>query len=299
MLYKLYHKIKGDFVNLIEEKTKRLICIQFYKDSASTNQMSLILGDQTITSDANVKLIVSLTSFGERIKSVYITLESIARQTLKPHKVILWLAEDEFTLDNIPITLKRFVNRGLEIRFCKDIKSYKKLIYTVRDFPNGLIITIDDDAIYDFEMIEELYNAHLKHPYTICCHRSHVIKKDSSGDYLPYNQWGKSNEIIEPSFLQFPTGVGGVLYFPGCFDIEFFKEEKFMQVAPTGDDFWFKAMAWKNGFLTYNPNVYSENRPVCILLDSSKIGHLAEDNVIKGRNDEYMFNIIKEYKLKI
>jgi hypothetical protein len=297
MIKRLYHKIKRDFVNLIEEKTKRLICIQSHKDSALTNQISLILNYDTITSE--IMLIVSLTTFGERIKSVYITLESIARQTLKPHKVILWLAEDEFTMDNIPITLQKFVNRGLEIRFCKDIKSYKKLIYTIRNFPKDLVITIDDDVIYDIEMIEELYNAHLKYPKAICCHRSHIIKKDSSGDSLPYYQWGKSKEIIEPSFLQFPTGVGGVLYFPGCFDDEFFKEEKFMEVAPTGDDFWFKAMTWKNGFLTYNPNVYSENRPVCIVLDSSKIGHLAAENVIKGRNDEYMINIVREYKLKI
>lgn len=297
MFNKLYHKIKRDFVNRMEEKTKRLICIQSYKESALTNQISLILNYDTITSE--IMLIVSLTTFGERIKSVYITLESIARQTLKPHKVILWLAEDEFSMNNIPITLQKFVNRGLEIRFCKDIKSYKKLIYCVKYFPNDLIITIDDDVIYDIEMIEELYNAHLKYPKAICCHRSHVIKSDSNGEFLPYNKWGKSKEIMEPSFLQFPTGVGGVLYFPGCFDHEFFIEERFKKIAPTGDDFWFKAMTWKNGFLSYNPNVYSENNPVCVLLDSSKIGHLAEENVIRGKNDQYMINIVKEYKLKI
>ncbi len=297
MLKKLYHKIKGDFVDVIEDRTKRLICIQSYKDSALTNQTSLISNEDIIV--PKPELIVSLTTFGVRIKSVYITLESIARQTVKPHKVVLWLAEDEFTMHNIPVTLQRFINRGLEIRFCKDIKSYKKLIYSVRDFPNDLIITIDDDVIYDVEMIEELYNAHLKYPKAICCHRSHVIKSDSNGEFLPYNKWGKSKEIIEPSFLQFPTGVGGVLYFPGCFDDEFFIEERFKKIAPTGDDFWFKAMTWKNGFLTYNPNVYSENNPAFVLLDSSKIGHLAEENVIRGRNDEYMINIVNEYKLKI
>jgi hypothetical protein len=297
MLKKLYHKIKGDFVDVIEDRTKRLICIQSYKDSALTNQTSLISDEGIIV--PKPELIVSLTTFGVRIKSVYITLESIARQTVKPHKVVLWLAEDEFTMHNIPVTLQRFINRGLEIRFCKDIKSYKKLIYSVRDFPNDLIITIDDDVIYDIEMIEELYNAHLKYPKAICCHRSHVIKSDSNGEFLPYNKWGKSKEIIEPSFLQFPTGVGGVLYFPGCFDDEFFIEERFKKIAPTGDDFWFKAMTWKNGFLTYNPNVYSENNPAFVLLDSSKIGHLAEENVIRGRNDEYMINIVNEYKLKI
>lgn len=298
MLKKIYHKIKAEFASLIEEKTKRLILVQSYKDSAFFSKESLIDSKENNLKN-QAELIVSLTTFGERIKSVYITLESISRQTLKPNRVILWLAEDEFTMNTLPISIKKMQERGLEIRFCKDVRSYKKLIYTVRDFPNADIITIDDDIIYDSLMIEELNIARLKYPNTICCHRSHVIKKDVNGNYLPYDQWGKSKEIVAPSFLQFPTGVGGVFYFAGCFDDELFDEEKFMKVAPTGDDFWFKAMTWKNNIKVYNPNVYSEENPACVTLDSSKIGHLAAENVLKGRNDEYMQNIVKEYNLKL
>ncbi|MGY6648830.1 hypothetical protein [Wenyingzhuangia sp. IMCC45574] len=297
MIKRLYRKVKNDFVSSVEENTKRLISIQSVKDSALINQSSLINTDANDLTER--KLIVSLTTFGKRIRSVYITLESIARQTHKPDKIILWLAEDEFTIEDIPNSLKKMLARGLEIKFCKDIKSYKKLIYTVRDFPNDIIITIDDDIIYDVEMIEGLYDAHLKYPNCICCHRSHVIKQDEKGKHLPYDLWGKSDEVKEPSLLQFPTGVGGVLYFPGCFDDEFFNEEKFQRVAPSGDDFWFKAMTWKNNIKIYNPNVYSSACPVCIVLDSSKIGHLAAENVIGKKNDNYMQNIVKEYNLKL
>jgi hypothetical protein len=298
MFKKIYHRIKADFVNLNEEKTKRLILVQSYKDSAFFSKESLIDSKENKLKN-QAELIVSLTTFGERIKSVYITLESISRQTLKPHRIILWLAEDEFTMDTLPISIKKMQKRGLEIRFCKDVRSYKKLIYTVRDFPNADIITIDDDIIYDSLMIEELNIARLKYPNTICCHRSHVIKKDANDNYLPYNQWGQSKEILEPSLLHLPTGVGGVFYFAGCFDDELVDEEKFMKVAPTNDDFWFKAMTWKNNIKVYNPNVYSRENPVFITLDSSKIEHLAAENVIKGRNNEYMQNIVTEYNLKL
>lgn len=72
-----------------------------------------------------------------------------------------------------------------------------------------------------------------------------------------------------------------------------------MKVAPTADDFWFKAMTWQNKIKVYNPNVYSEENPVFITLDSSKIGHLAAENVIKGRNNKYMQNIVTGYNLKV
>lgn len=44
----------------------------------------------------NPRLIVSLTSFPQRIGEIQYTLYSLLKQTCKPDAVILWLAEDEF-----------------------------------------------------------------------------------------------------------------------------------------------------------------------------------------------------------
>jgi hypothetical protein len=295
MIKRIYYKMINNITDRVEQSFKRELLIDSYKSSALINDSSIIISNE----DVNPQIIISLTSFSTRVKSVFLTLESIARQTKKPNKVILWLAEDEFNNNSLPLTLNHFKKRGLDIMYCKDIKSYKKLIPTMKLFPNDIIITIDDDVIYDIEMIEELYNAHKKYPNAICCHRSHVITKNKKGEIQPYNNWGDQRIITEPSIYQFPPGVGGVLYFPNCFDDEIFDEEKFMEVAPTNDDFWFKALALKNNILTYNPNVYNKDRLSCIALESSKISHLAEYNVIQGGNDQYMQNILKRFNLSL
>ena len=78
------------------------------------------------------EIIISLTTYSLRIHNVYIALESLLNQTIKPNRIILWLAEEEFNEANLPISVLRLKERGVEIRFCEDYKSYKKLIPTLR-----------------------------------------------------------------------------------------------------------------------------------------------------------------------
>ena len=72
--------------------------------------------------DGQSRLIVSLTTYPARISSVWITVTSLLQQTKKPGKVVLWLAVEQFPDRRIPKSLKRLERRGLEIRFCEDIK---------------------------------------------------------------------------------------------------------------------------------------------------------------------------------
>ena len=52
------------------------------------------------------KIIVSLTTYNKRINTVFLTIESIFEQTVKPDKIVLWLDKNEFSIDTIPSTLK-------------------------------------------------------------------------------------------------------------------------------------------------------------------------------------------------
>ncbi len=54
----------------------------------------------------NLRIIVSLTTYGKRINTVHLTIKTLLNQTYTFDKIILWLAEDEFTLDTIPQELK-------------------------------------------------------------------------------------------------------------------------------------------------------------------------------------------------
>ena len=53
------------------------------------------------------KIIVSLITYNKRINTVFLAIESIFEQIVKPDKIILWLDKNEFSIDTIPFTLKK------------------------------------------------------------------------------------------------------------------------------------------------------------------------------------------------
>lgn len=193
------------------------------------------------------KLIVSLTSYSHRVDTVFLTIQSVFSQSIKPDKVLLYLSEEEFNEQNIPENLRRFISRGLEIIFCKDIKSYKKLIYALKDYPNDVIVTADDDIIYPRFWLEQLYDAYLKEPNYIHCHRMHYMKINNKGKLKSYNSWFGESDKLEVSFLVFPTGGAGAIYTSNLLSELVTDEKLFVELAPTADDVWFKAMSLLNG----------------------------------------------------
>ncbi|MBO7478387.1 MAG: hypothetical protein J6U04_10700 [Salinivirgaceae bacterium] len=192
-------------------------------------------------------IVVSLTTFGDRIHNVHLAIESIMQGTVKPNRIVLWLAEDEFTNKRLPKTLKLQQERGLEIYYYKNIRSYLKLIPSLEKYSNSCIITIDDDVIYEYDLIERLVNAHIDNPNKICACRMHRIVLGKNNNPLNYLKWKLCINDTECSNLNFPTGVGGVLYPPHCFNDEVFNSEIFMDVCPKADDIWFYVMALING----------------------------------------------------
>ena len=193
------------------------------------------------------EIIVSLTTFSSRIDKVYLAIESIMQGSAKPNRIILWLSEKEYKDKPIPLTLKLQQKRGLEIKYCKDIKSYKKLIPTLTEYPEAAIITIDDDVMYEYDLVERLVNAHIENSKSILACRMHRIVLDHEKKPLGYNDWKYCINDITRSPLNFPTGVGGVLFPPHCFTNEIFNSDVFLELCPNADDIWFYAMALLNG----------------------------------------------------
>jgi len=195
-------------------------------------------------------IVVSLTTFDKRINDVFLTIESIFQQSLKADKVVLWISKDDFSQEDLPMTLKHQMNRGLEVEFCeKDLGPHTKYFYALKKYPDSLIVTVDDDILYPIDMLDQLYRAYKKEPNVIHCNRGHKMLIDNSGNVQPYRQWQKSVSGSQASPLIFPTGVGGVLYFPGCFDEEVTHREAFERMSPNADDVWLKAMSLKKGVL--------------------------------------------------
>lgn len=240
--------------------------------------------------------VISLTTYGERVKSVHLTIQSLLLQSVTIKKVVLWLAEDEFILDDLSRELLSLQQYGLEIYFCSDIRSYKKLIPALRKYPEEVIITFDDDVIYPTDHVERLLSAHQKYPNNIICHRAHKVTKDEQGRLKPYLQWqfDVSNDDSVGNYGKdiFPVGIGGVLYPPGCFDEEVVNEGAFMSLAPNADDIWFKVMALKNNIRVRtvdNPMPYNNY----LLLPNSQQQSLWAEN--KTANDEQLTSVLNAY----
>ena len=191
------------------------------------------------------KLVVSLTSFPDRINYVYKTISSLLDQTLKPDVLILWLANEQFPNkeDDLPENLKNLCKYGLSIKWCNDIRSYKKLIPTLKEYPNDIIVTVDDDVYYERVMLERLCESYLDNPEYIHCHRCTYIYY--KGNELKAKIGGKKFYKY-PSYANKITGVGGVLYPPNSLYKDILDENLFMNLAPTNDDVWFWLMAVLN-----------------------------------------------------
>jgi len=194
------------------------------------------------------KLIVSLTSFPERTPDIFFNLYSLLNQTRQPDMLILWLAEEQFPNreKDLPKKVLSLQTYGLTIRWCKDLKSYKKLIFSLREFPDDIIITADDDIYYPEDWLELLYRSYQENPQYIHCHRAHQITFNDKKNISSYNEWPKCIKKRSPSYLNFCTTGGGVLYPPRSLHKEVLNEELFMKLCPTADDVWFWAMAVLN-----------------------------------------------------
>lgn len=249
----------------------------------------------TETPYCNNAIIVSLTTYGRRINDVCFTIESLMQQTMKANKIVLWL-DERFEKKMLPNSLERQIDRGLEIKYTKDIKSYKKLIPAIKEFPNDVIITVDDDVIYDFDFLEKFIKAHLADPKSIYAGRVHSMVFDRKGTLMPYIKWDWNNTSKPSRHLM--TGVGGVLYPPNSLYQDVTKEDIFMELSPTADDVWFTAMAKLKGtdikkIITRNPQGvdYISNYGVQdMALCNINVGN-------EGRNDAQIQAVFSRYNI--
>lgn len=243
------------------------------------------------------EVVVSLTTYKERIHEVYLTIESIMQGTVKPNRIILWLAEDEFTEEDLPIVLKKQRERGLEIRYCKDIRSYKKIIPTLRLCPEACIVTIDDDIIYEPDLLEHLIYSYKKYPDCVSACRTRVLMTDENNIPLPYLQWKGGEHINKPSHRNFLTGVGGNLFPPHLLHKEVMDENTFMTLAPTADDVWLNAMLLLNGTKVVKAFTHNPNGDDFLMNENDYVQPLWQRNNIEGGNDSQILAVWNRFEL--
>ncbi len=270
----------------------RLLLPIYYKVTATTKT-----GVSDLNPAKNKKVIVSLTTFPARIENLWIVIESLLRQNQKPDKIILWLADSQFkSQDSLPKKILKLKERGVEIRFCADLKSHKKYYYSMLEYPDDIIITVDDDLFYPENMIEQLMNKHAMYPKDIVCYRAHEITFNNSV-VEEYSKWNLSSRNISgPSFLLMATNGAGALYPPNCLDPEVFNIEVMQKICLNADDIWLKCMGILKS--TYTVKVYKNHSEFFSTRGSSETG-LARENVTQGLNDIQLNLVMKKYRINL
>ena len=183
------------------------------------------------------QIIVSLTSFPAALPFAAQAIQSILDGSVLPDKVVLYLTFSQFEDSKIPseLTTLAYNNPLFEIRnYNEDIRSYRKLIPALKDFPNDIIVTVDDDVRYHKNMLRDLLDLHNEIPNVIIANRAKKIKRNA-----PYRQWKKYRwyhflfEILNFNFKNLQTGVGGVLYPPNSLNQEMMDSDILKELAPT------------------------------------------------------------------
>jgi hypothetical protein len=254
------------------------------------------------TEKRNPKIIVSLTSYPARIPRIHYTIISLLKQTVKPDEVILWLGKEQFPNRNeyFPNELIKLLEHGLTIKYCKDIRSYTKLVPALQEYPDDIIVTADDDIFYPNYWFELLINSYKQDQTVIHCHRAHKITFTQNGNMCSYNDWKGAIEYNETvtSYTNFLTGVGGVLYPPRTLYSDVTNESLFMKLAPTADDVWFWTMAVMNStkicVVKNNIGKMLSNTPI-EYKDIISPGGLGSINVLQSQNDVQIKQILKHY----
>lgn len=226
--------------------------------------------------------VVSLTTYGRRTRLVHLAIESIARGSTKPGRLILWLDESEY-LDNPTPGLRRLMKRGLELKRTPNWGPHKKYfpyVMSVESHSTSLV-TADDDTLYPITWLRALLDGHGSVPDAIVACRAHRIEFE--GDSIaPYASWTRA-AARTVSARNFGVGVGGILYPPRFLDAVRDRGEGFTEVAPFADDVWLHATAIRDGRVIAFVDTVRESD--FLPVRGSRTRGLFSTNIDSGGND--------------
>jgi hypothetical protein len=229
-------------------------------------------------------VIVSLTSYGQRIDTVSIALESIARGKVRPRRLLLWLDSPE-QFESRPESLRRLERRGLEILLSPNYGPHTKYYPFVQsaERPTGPLVTADDDIIYPPDWLALLVDANRRHPGAISGHWVSIM--GVSGDRVAdYATWARARDTAAGP-AHFALGVSGVIYPPAMLQELKRRGDRFLAVCPGADDIWLHWVALRAGIPVRQVGTVPHHFPI---IPGSQGQALVKTNVGENRNDRWI-----------
>ena len=245
------------------------------------------------------QLIVSLTSYPPRIKTTAIAINTLLHQKVKPDRVILWLADSQFPQKEkeLPPELLNLTKYGLEIKWCKDLGSYKKIVPALKEFPEDIIVTADDDIYYQEDWLESLYNAYLENPQNIYVKRAVKMHVDNGEIKAFTSDVQEKLDVLPASFSNQLMSGSGCLFPPHSLHEDILDINNFLLLLPTHDDIYLWAMAILKGTKI---KVVDGFKAQMETIDGTNLSALCKRNAENNggiRADEALKRICKRYSV--
>jgi len=261
----------------------------------------------SLSSKVEPTVMVSLTSYGHRLRhSVQYTLYSMLKQDVRPAKIVLWTDAGEFANEPMPQALQVLQKYGVEIReYAPKIRSYKKLIPSLKEFPEYHHIIVDDDLYYSSNFVQTLFDGHLQHPDAIIALSVTIPAYTEDGKSLtPYKQWPQyvatDKELKYNPKTLMQLGYGGIFYPDDAFDEEVFNDELYTKLCPIADDIWFYIQSVRLGVPKYAPiNSGVKYYQMDLIRQVLSKDRLHDQNFTEGQNNVQFDNLLEYYQLEI
>ncbi len=233
-------------------------------------------------------IIVNVTTYPARDMFLYEALLYFKKQTLKPTKIVLWLAKDEYDELNLPYTITRCIDSELldNIIFVdKNIYCHKRH-ECFKYFNYAFNIFIDDDIYYPTTFVEALvYYSTLYH--------------------TPTSYFGKNMEYINTTWSanKFRNGpdiknryYGGLSCIPPyVFPLESFNYQNERDfICPKCDESWLQMWFIKNNIKVYCINEWEIGKsPFQLIEDTQKVSMWNENKQVKNNILKKVNNIAR------
>ena len=264
----------------------------FFRSIFTSARLAWVADEQLgkTASPAEVEVIISLTSIPSRLSSLHLTIKSLLDQNVSFEKVVLWLHRD--LKNKLPPSLEKLQGKRFEIHYCETTEPHRKLVETLKLYPDRIIVTCDDDYMYPKDWLFRLIKSWLSTPNDIVAHRCRIIRIEN-GEILPYRTWHGEAEG-ESTPLTLALGWGGILFPPGSLDARVLERDTYLRLSPSADDLWYKAMAMLKGTAMRKTR---DPYPAPIPIIGSQGISLNKKNIGDDLNRVQLLALAKEYNL--
>jgi protein O-GlcNAc transferase len=179
---------------------------------------------------------VCITSYPGRFYSLVEVLKGLGKQSLYPNRVFVFL----HSADVLEIDLTCLTGiPNLSLFLVPDFGPGTKLLPRLAMGHDRPIVVLDDDLVYDSNLLRDLVDAHKKTPNVVIGSRAHRVVRDVEMNIVSYREWDWECQDTNPSWDIFPTSGHGTLYPPGCFAPSVLDTSAYLLLSRHTDDLWY------------------------------------------------------------